>query len=130
MEGGRRRLFLFRDAKPKAAEKSRRRTLRGQDREDACVLVLRSDQANRVRAGGGFRKRLGNDDRRFHIDTTIALDGSITVYSLSQAGVELTDRTHIRARDPRSPAFARMSRTKVRLTLDVQTARFLGRTVR
>jgi hypothetical protein len=80
--------------------------------------------------GVAFAKRLGNDDRRFHIDTTIALDGSITVYSLSQAGVELTDRTHIRARDPRSPAFARMSRTKVRLTLDVQTARFLGRTVR
>jgi hypothetical protein len=118
---------LFRDAKPKAAEKSRRRTLRGQDREDAYVLVLRSDQANRVRAGGGFRKRLGNDDRRFHIDTAIALDGSITVYSLTQAGVELADRNRIRAWDPRSPAFARMSHAKACLALDVQTARFLGR---
>ena len=62
--------FLARDAKPKAAEKSWRRTLQVQDRGDAFVAGLRSDQTNRGRPWERLEKdsqrkpRSGDGDRR------------------------------------------------------------------
>ncbi|MGX9943089.1 hypothetical protein ACTG4Q_11505 [Bradyrhizobium denitrificans] len=62
--------FLLRDAKPKAAEKSWRRTLQVQDRGDIFVAGLRSDQTNRGRTWERLEKTVrGNLD----VATTIGL---------------------------------------------------------
>lgn len=115
--------FLFRDAKPTAAEKSRRRALRGQDRENA-QRARPSARPGQSGSCWGWLSQTSWEWRhaRAHRRLNHARRHHHGALALPPAGVQLADRDRILARDPRSPAFARMSCARPRLALDPQVA--------
>jgi hypothetical protein len=84
---------LARDAKPKAAEKSWRRTLRVQDRGDAFVAGLRSDQTNRGRPWERLEKDGRSRDLAMAIGGTFLASRRTTISAPSRTDPNLNGKT-------------------------------------